>query len=578
MNRTIVFLMLIFSVNMVNTQFFNFRNPPLAILDDLLQMFQPPIPKREEHPPDTVNFQSEYDFIVIGAGSGGSVVTNRLTEIPEWNVLLLEAGRDEIFLTDIPLTTSIMQETGYNWGYKSQPCRECCLGLREGVCNWPRGKALGGTSVINFMLYTRGNKLDYDYWEGLGNPGWSYEKVLKYFKKFEDVKIPSLIGSPYHGTGGYLTIEEAPFRTELSTSFLNSGREFGYNISNPNGATQLGFSVIQATMRRGRRCSASKAFLRPIKTRPNLHISKQSRVTKILINPKTNQAYGVEFIKNNQRYQIQATKEIILAAGALNSPQLLMLSGIGPAEHLQTHNIPVIQNLKVGFNLQDHVSLSGLAFTVNESITILENRVRNPVDVFNYIRNGRGPYTVPGGAEGIAFVKTKYASEFGDELTSHPDYPDMELVMGNGALSGDESGALRRLVGVTEEFYNKVYRGIKNTDAFSIVPIIMRPFSRGRVMLKSKNPFHWPVLIANYLDDPRDVKTMVEGIKIVSINIKFFIFLHATFRRLIQVPFSSYKCRETIFADLTFSLLFSLQAFLKFSVQRSALNHPTMAI
>lgn len=189
-------------------------------------------------------------------------------------------------------------------------------------------------------------------------------------------------------------------------AFLDAGRDFGYEENDPNDEEMLGFSQVQATTRNGRRWSAAKAYLRPIKKRANLFISMHSWVTRISIDPDTKQAYGVEFIKDRQRYRVNATKEVILSAGTVASPQLLMLSGIGPAEHLKEMNIPVIKNSSVGYNLQDHVGLSGLAFVVNEPITISESSVQTMAAVFSYYVLRRGPFTLPGGAEGLAFIKT----------------------------------------------------------------------------------------------------------------------------------------------------------------------------
>lgn len=201
-----------------------------------------------------------------------------------------------------------------------------CLNLSGGVCNWPKGRALGGTSVINFMLYQRGHRRDFDNWAKNGNVGWSYEEVLPYFKKSERIGIPELRTSPYHGQFGYLDVQRARFKTRVLDTFLEAASEFGYSVNDPNGESLLGFSHAQATIRRGRRCSAAKAFLRPVMHRPNLFISMNARVTKILIDPKTRAAYGVEFVKNRKMFQIKARKEVILSAGSIASPQLLVIA------------------------------------------------------------------------------------------------------------------------------------------------------------------------------------------------------------------------------------------------------------
>lgn len=256
------------------------------------------------------------------------------------------------------------------------------------------------------MVYNRGHFDDYNRWARAGNTGWSFHDVLPYFKKMERIGIEEFKTSKYRGKKGNVDVQHPGYRSKLLDAFVEAGRELGYNENDPNDEEMLGFSQVQATTRNGKRWSAAKAYLRPIKKRANLFISMRSWVTKILIDPETRMAYGVEFIKNRQRYRVNATKEVILSAGAIASPQLLMLSGVGPAKHLQQLNIPVIQNLSVGYNLIDHVGLSGLAFLVNEPITISENSVQNIASIFSYYMLGRGPFTLPGGAEGLAFVKT----------------------------------------------------------------------------------------------------------------------------------------------------------------------------
>lgn len=467
-------------------------------------------------------------------------MANRLSENKKWKVLLLEAGRQETFLTDVPLTASANSATANNWGYRTDPnSQEACLGLEyvsqmtatntkkkmeklkqfkstkiflfflqfKGVCNWPKGRVLGGTSVLNFLIYTRGNRRDYDRWAQLGNYGWSYNDVLPYFKKTENVKVPSLRNSPFRGTGGNLDVEQAPFVSKLHSSFRAAGQILGYDYNDPNGDNQLGFSLAQATMRKGRRCSAAKAYLRPVSNRKNLHISVKSWVTKIIIDPLTKIAVGVEFMKNKKRYVIKAKKEVILSAGTIGSAQLLLLSGIGPKKDLERLNIPVHANLKVGYNLQDHVSLSALTFLVDKPVTVVEQEMRRPRFLIDYTFFNRGPLTLPAGAEGIAFVKTN--------ISYLPaDYPDIELVMGIGSFTGDDSGFLRNVFGIPKSFVDKVFSSVYGRHAFTIAPVLMKPKSRGRISLKTTNPFHWPHLRPNFFSNKEDMLILREGIKI----------------------------------------------------------------
>ncbi|KAG5317505.1 DHGL dehydrogenase, partial [Pseudoatta argentina] len=436
-----------------------------------------------------------FDFLVIGAGSAGSVLANRLTENPDWNVLLLEEGRDEIFLTDIPFLAPVLHITDYARVYKGKLRPQdlygrdgYCLSMDDGRCKVVTGRAVGGTSVVNFMIYSRGSPADYDGWEALGNPGWSYKDVLPYFIKSKRCKLIDR-DVRYHGYKGYLDVMTPPYATPLKESFLKAGQELGYELIDYNSDRFIGFSTVQANLRNGHRVSASKAFLRPIRDRTNFYLSKLSTVTKIVINPQTKKAEGVQFVKNHKTYFVSATKEIILCAGTLGSPQLLMLSGIGPKDHLNSLGIDVIADLPVGFNLQDHVSMSALTFLVNESVTIVEPRLTsNPVNFVKYLTEGNGPLTIPGGAEALALVNTKannYMKKTQKEKSkfnysqrvntnkydtydkqytvpnitsitinrnkiypdtnasklSEDDFPDVELVLGVSSLAGETSGS-----------------------------------------------------------------------------------------------------------------------------------------
>lgn len=315
------------------------------------------------------------------------------------------------------------------------------------------------------MVYVRGNKRDYDYWAQQGNPGWEYDNVLYYFKKSEDNRNPFLGGSEYHGSGGYLTVQEAPWRTPLSLAFVKAGMEMGYENRDINGESQTGFMLTQATIRRGSRCSTSKAFLRPVRLRKNLDIIMHSQVTKVLFS-KDRRAHAVEFIRNGKFHTVYARKEVILSAGAINSPQLLMLSGIGPLDQMIAHNITQIVDLPVGHNLQDHVGLGGLTFVIDEPVTFTRKRFTTMGVGMEYIMNERGPMTMPG-VEGVAFVNTKYADPSGD-------WPDIQYHFAPSSINSDGGEQIRKVVNLRDGVYNTVYKPLLNSETWTILPLLLR--------------------------------------------------------------------------------------------------------
>lgn len=309
----------------------------------------------------------------------------------------------------------------------------------------------------------------------------------------------------YHNKGGLLTVQESPWRTPLVLAFVQAGGELGYPNRDINGADQAGFMVAQGTIRRGSRCSTAKAFLRPIRLRKNIHIALNSHVTRILINPSTMRAFGVEFIRNGHKQIILARKEVILSAGAINTPQILMLSGVGPKGELTKFGISVIRDLPVGENLQDHVGMGGFTFLIDKPVSIVQDRFQAFPMTMQYVTHGKGPMTTLGGVEGLAFVNTKYGNR---------SWPDIQFHMAPASINSDAGVRVRKVLGLTDHLYNTVYRPIANKDVFTLMPLLLRPKSRGWVRLRSKNPFIPPEINANYFDHPQDIKILVEGAKI----------------------------------------------------------------
>jgi choline dehydrogenase len=422
-----------------------------------------------------------FDYIVVGAGSAGCVLANRLTESGKYRVLLLEAGgRDTNMWIHIPIGYGrLFKDRRVNWMYETEPEPE----LNNRRIFQPRGKVLGGSSSINGLIYLRGQRQDWDLWRQLGNPGWSFDDVLPYFKKSED-HVRGANG--FHGTGGGLTVSY-PHRHPLCDAFIRAGVETGLPQREEfNAGEQEGVGYFPMTSRNGRRCSAAVAFLRPAMKRPNLSVITDALAQKILFEGK--RAVGVQFRHAGQVSEARAGREVILSGGAINSPQLLQLSGWGPAELLQQHGIPVIENAAgVGGNLQDHLQVR-MVFKCRQRITVNDDYHhlgRRVAAGLNYFVRRRGALTTAAGYA-TAFYKTDPRYEA----------PDCEVHF--IPFSTDKMGdALHRFSGFTASVCQ------------------LRPESRGSVRIKSADPAVAPEIRMNYLSTETDRRVNVDSLRIL---------------------------------------------------------------
>jgi len=445
---------------------------------------------------------------VVGGGTAGSVVASRLSEVPEWNVLLIEAGDNPPLMSEIPAMAFALQNSDVDWQFRTEPQKGSCQGLRDQRCNWPRGRALGGTSAMNGMLYFRGMKHDFDEWAAAGNDGWSYDEVLDYFKKSEDFRPRTNekdLQFFYHGSGGPLTVQRME-SLDLARTLLSAAKEAGHTeLDDINGPTQLGFAHLHGTVINGTRCSAAKAFLGPVKNRKNLHVIKNSKVTRIVIDPIGKEAKTVEFRSRDDKHQqVRIKKEAILSAGTINSPQLLMLSGIGPEAHLKEFGVKVIKDLKVGENLQDHFVFLGSLCSIRSSEKMQSNPLSSLDASYEYLTRRTGALTTFYGTTVSGFIKTKFVLE---------DRPDIQILV-FGILANDTNGLaiFGNLFGLTDETILSLEEMSKEHDVVVMAPMLSRPSSRGKILLRSANPSDYPKIYAGYLTSTKDVDTMLEGI------------------------------------------------------------------
>lgn len=423
------------------------------------------------------------DYVVVGGGTAGCVLANRLSASGKHKVVLLEAGpKDRYIWIHIPIGyAKTMFHPVYNWRFETEP--EPHMNNRQ--VYWPRGRGLGGSSSINGLVYIRGQREDYDHWASLGNTGWSFQDVLPYFRKLED----NVRGADeLHGAGGPITCSDVGKKSELIEAIIAGGNELGVVRNDDfNGPSQEGVGYFQLFTRNGLRCSTAVGYLRPAKHRQNLTVLTDSQATQLLFDEHNDRrATGVQFVQDGVTRTVRANREVIVSAGALQSPQLLLLSGIGPADNIREHGISVRHELPgVGQNLQDHLQFR-LIYKCKKPVTLNDDLAswwRTAKIGLNWILTRTGPLAV-GINQGGMFTRVL------PESTS----PDIQFHFAN--LSADMAGAKPHPF-----------------SGFTFSVCQLRPESRGEVTLKSPDPLAAPAMLANYLDADTDVRCALAAIR-----------------------------------------------------------------
>lgn len=421
----------------------------------------------------TVTGSDSFDYVIVGAGSAGCVLANRLTEDPSARVLLLEAGgEDSLDAIKVPAAFGSLFQSDVDWAYEIDQQRHAA-----GSTYWPRGKTLGGSSSINLMIYSRGNPADYDGWRESGATGWDYDSVLPYFVKAEQ---NSRLGAPLHGKDGPLHVEDRLYRHELSEAWVRAAVDWGMRPNDDfNGAEQDGVGQYQVTCHQGRRWSTADAYLRPALDRPNLTVRTRAFVTRILFDGL--RAEGVTYRQEGVQWSVRADTEVLLSGGAVNSPHLLLLSGVGPAEHVGEYGIDVVVNLPgVGENLHDHPMVP-LVWATRNTTDLLD--LASPQNMERWQRGEGGPFASNGGEAGGFFA-------------TRPDLPAPDVQFVAGPTGFINHGLTRPPMPV-----------------FTSLAALTSPLSRGRLRLASADPDTQPRLDPAYYDQPDDLETMKAGLR-----------------------------------------------------------------
>ncbi|KDR14278.1 Glucose dehydrogenase [acceptor], partial [Zootermopsis nevadensis] len=426
----------------------------------------------------------------------------RLSEVTDWKVLLLEAGGEEPDLADVPAFQPFTTNSHLNWYYESVPDSRFCGGKS---CAFTTGKGLGGSSLHNEMMYSRGNRRIFDMWEKMGNSGWAFKDVLPHFKKWENNSDPSIAqDTEYHNIGGPQNVGWFPYQDRNVQPLLEAFQEVGYQEVDFNGRNQTGVMRAQFFQKNGARQSSNHAYIKPVRNvRSNLKVITNVRVTKVLINPVTKLTKGVEYVwehNKDRKGKVFANKEVIISCGAINSPQLLMLSGIGPKRTLRSLGIRVMQDLNVGYNFQTSIKSGGIDLILPDSQAMMPSDEDVLQGILEYYKNRQGPLSAEGSYQVTAYIPSRYASPF-------EDLPDLQFGLLPKITFLDATKPDQEWPHIIPySYYNRI----------SVQPYDVRPNSYGYITINTTDPFSPPLIYPNFFSAEEDLNVLIDGYNFIA--------------------------------------------------------------